>query len=135
MGLFKRLFQKKSDEKVESQSAIVETETDDIEELKEDARNLTLEDVEKEIDKVTAKDALTTAQKKESKEKKEPEVETTDKNALRYHIKKHEKGWQIVAEGAERAYRVFNTQKEAIDFAKENDLDYLLYRVDGTLRQ
>ncbi|MFH5882217.1 DUF2188 domain-containing protein [Liberiplasma polymorphum] len=49
-----------------------------------------------------------------------------------YNIKKHAKGWQIIAEGANRAYRVFDTQKEAIDFAKENDLEVTVYKADGT---
>ncbi|TVP94482.1 MAG: DUF2188 domain-containing protein [Acholeplasmatales bacterium] len=135
MSLFKRLLKKKTEEVTETQPAITQENADDIEQLKEDARNLTLEDVEKEIDKVTAKDALAFARKKPADAPKKPEPDKIDKPASRYHIKKHDKGWQIIAEDAERAYRVFTTQKEAIDFAKENELDYLLYRVDGTLRQ
>ena len=34
-----------------------------------------------------------------------------------YHVSQHENGWQVKAEGNEKATKTFKTQKEAIDFA------------------
>jgi hypothetical protein len=70
------------------------------------------------------------------KEKEAPkEKEESKEESKEYDIKKHPKGWQIIAPGAERAYRVFDTQKEAIDFAKDNALDVTVYKADGTPRK
>ncbi|MFP4287436.1 MAG: DUF2188 domain-containing protein [Candidatus Izemoplasmataceae bacterium] len=70
---------------------------------------------------------------KEVVEEETPIVEEDEEKL--YDIKKHPKGWQIIAQDAERAYRVFDTQKEAIDFAKENDLEVTIYKADGTPRK
>ena len=151
MGFLKKLFGKKQKSE-ETPTEQVKAEETSKEELKQDARNITLEDVEKEVKE------LDQYQTEETKEKKTPHkdvqdvsddieaepvgnVETAEvkeeksEEAKQYHIKKHDKGWQIIAGDAKKAYRVFDTQKEAIDYAKENELDYLLYRVDGTLRK
>ncbi len=154
MGFLKKLFGKKQKSE-ETPTEQVKAEETSKEELKQDARNITLEDVEKEVkeldqyqteetkeQKVPKKDVAPVYDEGEAKnvgdiEDAEVEKTETEKEAepKQYHIKKHDKGWQIIAGDAKKAYRVFDTQKEAIDYAKENELDYLLYRVDGTLRK
>lgn len=56
------------------------------------------------------------------------------------HITKHKDGgWQVKKEGAQRALRKFDTQKEAIEFAKqyenEKGVDYIIHKADGTTRK
>ena len=131
MSFLSKLFGKKK--QAEPVASVEKEKTDEakkIEALKEEARHITLEDVEKELDTIDAEKAVDEAP---AHEEEKPVAKAEGKSV--YHIKKHAKGWQVIAEGADRAYRVFETQKEAIDFAKENDMEYLLYRVDGTLRQ
>ncbi len=151
MGFLSKLFGKKKKKEAVREEKLNEEKatTNKIDE--QEAENITLEDVEKELKEMSvAHDAEQTppqpAPRTELEE--EPEVdERIDKeieakeeddqaaSATKYAIKKHPKGWQIIAEDAERAYRVFDTQKEAIDYAKENDIEYDLYRADGTLRK
>ena len=145
MGFWKKLFGKKQKQE-ETPTEQVKTEETSKEELKQEARDITLEDVEKEVkeldrqekaeDETPQKDVAPVYDEGEAKAVGDVEVAKVEAEEDKkvYHIKKHDKGWQILADGAEKAYRVFDTQKEAIDFAKENDLEYLLYRVDGTLR-
>ncbi len=148
MGFWKKLFGKKQKQE-ETPTEQVMTEETTKEELKQEARDITLEDVEKEVKELDQYQTEETKEQKEPKKDVAPvndegeaeavgnvEVATVEAEEEKkvYHIKKHDKGWQIIADGAEKAYRVFGTQKEAIDFAKENELEYLLYRVDGTLR-
>ncbi len=80
-------------------------------------RDVSLEEVEKDLDDV-----------------KEVEAQATEEKPV-YHIKKHSDGWQIIKENATKAYRVFNYQKEAIEFADKENLEYLVYKADGTLRE
>ncbi len=122
MGLFEKLFGKKKPaaepkhvEQVEQPEEITKTEI-----LKEDARNITLEEVEKDL---------------ETLEKVEPAVQPASASEKVYHIKPHDKGWQLITEDAVKATRVFQYQKEAIQYAKDEGLTYVLYRADGTVRE
>ncbi len=65
---------------------------------------------------------------KEASKPKQPAKKTV------YHVKKHDEGWQVIKENADKAYRVFKYQKEAIDFAKAEDLEYVVFKADGTPR-
>lgn len=48
-----------------------------------------------------------------------------DNSKKRYQITKHPKnGWQLKKEGAKRAYKNFDTEAEAIEFAKKNIMNY-----------
>ncbi len=107
MGFFKKLFGRKK----QPQQAQVEPEKTKA------PRDVSLEDVEKELDNV-----------------KEVEKKASEEKTV-YHIKKHPEGWQILKENATKAYRVFNYQKEAIEFAEKENLEYLVYKADGTLRE
>ncbi len=154
MGILKRLFgKKKKDEPKEEVSVKPKEETQDV----------TLDDVEKGLKDVdTVKEDKTVENEKpeyktESEEipkteKEEPEEKTDepakeqktseqhaqtpsqDEPDKHYHIKKHTKGWQVVEEDAKKAYRVFQYQKEAIDFAKSENLSYTIFKADGTPR-
>ncbi len=70
----------------------------------------------------------------------EPEEEKKPKRNQPYHITKHSKGgWQIKRGGAERALKRFDTQKEAIEYAKEIEkekgVSYVIHKADGRTRK
>jgi len=95
--------------------------------------------------------------KKKKKEVKQPVVEQKQETVLEqpdkaekpapkterkmsYHITKHPQGgWQIKKGKAERALKRFDTQKEAIDYAKqlekERGISYLIHKADGSTRK
>ncbi len=159
MGLLARIFGKKKkpeDKRVEKLDAEAATSSKINE---QESNEISLEEVEKELEEMSVAQPLhrpkplptdskeaTTINKEEvtTRARKEPEevekakaddAETAHVADKKYHIKKHKEGWQIIADDADRATRVFPTQKEAIDYAKENDMEYLLYRADGKLRK
>ncbi len=122
MGLLEKLFGKKKKaaepedvDLVQQPEEVTKTEI-----LKEEARNITLEEVEKDLEKL---------------EKVEPASQPTSAPEKVYHIKPHDKGWQLITEDAVKATRVFQYQKEAIQYAKDEGLTYVLYRADGTVRE
>lgn len=149
MGILKRLFGKKKKES--------ESETPQVKSQNE-GRDVSLEDVEKGLDDLETvekdksveeeKPATKTGAQSVPKTQKEPGKEsekTPSKSAEKeapaaksddnhYHIKKHSKGWQVIEDGADKAYRVFQYQKEAIDFAKSENLEYTIFKADGTPR-
>ena len=160
MGLFSRLFGKKKKEENldQKKDQVLARHADNQEVLKEDARSVTLEDVETDIRTI---EAVEPSQIKPEKPKRQEVFETEEKEVVdraaslkekevvdeapeavitnqepvkAYSIKKHAKGWQIIADDAARAYRVFDTQKEAVEFAKENALEVTVYKADGTPR-
>ncbi len=148
MEFLKKLFgKKKHEEKREAHVTAEKATADKIKE--EDARDITLEEVEKELNDISvahANDKPGSSRPEEraetqaiaertEKETELKEAQAKEAQGTVYHIKKHDDGWQIIADGADRALRVFGTQKEAIDHAKEKELEYLLYRADGTLRK
>jgi uncharacterized protein YdaT len=56
------------------------------------------------------------------------------------HITKHKDGgWQVKKEGAQRALKRFDTQKEAIEFAKEIEktrgTSFIIHKADGSTRK
>ena len=74
----------------------------------------------------------------------EDEKEQTEKpkkvRKLPYHITKHaDGGWQIKRGKAKKALRKFETQKEAIEFAKvlekEKGESFIIHKADGTTRK
>lgn len=76
-------------------------------------------------------------EKPEPEEVKEP-VKKKRKAAM--HITKHKDGgWQVKKEGAQRALRKFNTQKEAIEYAKEIEKEkgtgFIIHKADGSTRK
>lgn len=87
-------------------------------------------------DEVTVKDFDSPLVEDEPKEeiKEEPKKESDEEEPV-YDIKKHSKGWQVILPGAQRATRVLDTQQEAVDYCKENDYKYNVYKVDGTLKK
>jgi uncharacterized protein YdaT len=82
--------------------------------------------------------------KKEMKEPLEPgskeEANAPKKRKAAMHITKHKDGgWQVKKGGAQRALRKFNTQKEAIEFAKkieqEKGTGYIIHKANGSTRK
>lgn len=72
--------------------------------------------------------------------KEKPVVEEPQTEQDIYNVKVHaEKGWQVIKEGGLKAIKRFNTQAEAIEYAKElvgNDANkkYVVYKKDGTIK-
>lgn len=73
--------------------------------------------------------------------KKEPEKEVKKTPAKKYHIaQRQEDGlWQVKAEGAEKALKLFKTQQEAIDYAKKvadnQEGSIMIHKKDGSFRK
>ncbi len=61
--------------------------------------------------------------------------------AKRYHISKRKDDgkWQVKCEGAEKALKLFDTQEEAINYAKQvadnQDGSIVIHKVDGSIRK
>lgn len=58
----------------------------------------------------------------------------------KYHISLNDSGkWQVKGEGAQKALKVFDTQKEAIAYAKKvadnQDTNIVIHKVDGKIRK
>ncbi len=58
----------------------------------------------------------------------------------RYHISLHKDGkWQVKGEKAEKALKLFNTQQEAIAYAKtvagNQEGSIIIHKVDGKMRK
>ena len=58
----------------------------------------------------------------------------------RYHISLNDDDkWQVKAENAERALKLFDTQKEAIDYAKvvagNQEGNIVIHKVNGKIRK
>ena len=73
-------------------------------------------------------------------EEKQEKKETPKKRQAAMHITKHKDGgWQVKRENAQRALRKFDTQKEAIEYAKkiekEKGIGYIIHKADGTTRK
>ncbi|OES45535.1 DUF2188 domain-containing protein [Domibacillus iocasae] len=54
------------------------------------------------------------------------------------HVSKHEQGWQVKGTGNSKATKLFETQKEAQDFAKElaknQQSEVIIHGRDGQIR-
>ena len=68
----------------------------------------------------------------------EPEEEVTVPTASDedvYEVRTHsDGGWQVIKKDGDRARRKFDTQAECIEYCKQNELKYVVYKKDGTLR-
>ncbi|QNM93675.1 DUF2188 domain-containing protein [Mycoplasma sp. Pen4] len=55
-----------------------------------------------------------------------------------WHISQHPSGWKVIRQGGSKAIKTFDTQLEAIDFAKElaknNNGRYLIHSKVGKIR-
>ena len=72
--------------------------------------------------------------------KEEKKAEPKKKRQAAMHITKHKDGgWQVKRENAQRALRKFETQKEAIEYAKQIEKDkgigYIIHKADGSTRK
>ena len=90
--------------------------------------------------------------KKDKKTKENKNTKRSDKNqsqkestakktaAKNYHVSKNEDGkWQVKFAGGEKAIKLFDTQAEAIDYAKQlaknQDGNITIHKRDGKLRK
>ncbi len=101
------------------------------------------------VDDAAATTAATTTAEKPKTAKPapaKPAAKTTAANTAKtsgkvYHItKRKEDGkWQIKAEGAEKAIKLFKTQKEAIEYCKtlagNQDASIMVHKEDGSFRK
>lgn len=79
--------------------------------------------------------------KGKSNNKKQSKTDEQKKNtAKNYHVSKNEDGkWQVKFAGGEKAIKLFDTQAEAIDYAKQlaknQDGKITIHKRDGKLRK
>lgn len=91
------------------------------------------------IEKVTVKTAETSAKIEKKKARIAPPVKKEPPK--KYHITQRasDNMWQVKAEGAEKALKLFKTQKEAIDYATKvadnQDGNILIHKKDGSFRK
>lgn len=145
MGIFSKLFGRK---KKQEKQPVNEKTTRPAEPSDE----VSLEDVNESLEEVNTiqkdepkKEAPSKPGPEKTEEKKTTEKAPTEEPAKAekqpddekpvYDIKKHPEGWQVIKQGSDKAYRVFDYQKQAIDFAKSEDLEYRVFKSDGTLRK
>jgi len=80
-----------------------------------------------------------TVQEEEVQEEEVKEEPKAKERKMSYHITKHKSGgWQIKKGGADRALKRFDTQKAAIEYAKELEkkgASYIIHKADGTTRK
>ncbi len=97
-----------------------------------------------EVKKVETKKAEPKKAEVKKPEPKKAEIKKPEAKkapAKKYHIaqRKEDDKWQVKAEGAEKALKLFNTQQEAIDYAKkvaDNQEGYIIiHKKDGSFRK
>lgn len=70
---------------------------------------------------------------------KEPTEEITHDRKQQYHVSHHKDGWKVKLTHGAKAIKVFRTQAEAIDYAKElskkHDMTYQIHKRDGSIRK
>lgn len=94
--------------------------------------NKTAAPATKKVEKTAAKETAKTVDKAQAA-KKAP--------AKKYHIaqRSEDNMWQVKAEGAEKALKLFKTQQEAIDYAKKvadnQEGSIMIHKKDGSFRK
>lgn len=87
----------------------------------------------------TQKEKTKTSVQEETEAKEEVVEEPKKERKMSYHITKHPKGgWQIKKGKAERALKRFDTQKAAIEYAKELEktgASFIIHKSDGSTRK
>lgn len=92
---------------------------------------------------VDAEEQTEEAEEEESAQGSQKSAEKTAKKPANkvYHISKRKSDgmWQIKAAGAEKAIKLFRTQKEAIDYCKtlanNQDASIMIHKEDGSFRK
>ncbi len=137
MGFLKRLFKKKPQQKKQSAQ----------QRERQPKEEVTLEDVERELEGIDSMEETEAEETFESEVERDQAAEAAAEASedepseeasaqpTTYHIQKHDEGWQVLADGADEPEKIFKYQKEAIDYAKEKQYEYLVYKADGTLRK
>ena len=86
-----------------------------------------------------AKETKSTKETKEVKKPAKPAKEAKPASKV-YHIskRKDDNKWQVKAEGADKALKLFLTQEEAIEFAKKTagnqEARIVIHKADGSFR-
>lgn len=60
------------------------------------------------------------------------EADAVESETTKYHIKKQGSEWDVITESSKKPLRTFATQKEAIEYAKKENLPHTVFKVDGT---
>lgn len=142
MGIFSKLFgrKKKDSPEVQNEPKKEEKKTETSDEVTLEEVNDSLDEVntitkDEPVEKEQTKPSPQPKTKKPTKDETESSAKDSSDDKPLYHIRKHSDGWQIIKENADKAYRVFSYQKEAIEFANKENLKYQVYKADGTLRK
>ena len=134
MGFLKRLFGKKEKNEVEVKEEIKELPVEEpVEETPTEEPKADLE----EEGVAVAEEPVEAEPEVELEEELAPESneENPDEDKPIYEIKVHKDGgWQVVKKGATRAKRRLETQAKAMEYCRENNLKYEVYKMDGTLK-
>jgi hypothetical protein len=142
MSFWSKLFgkKKKKEEPVVAEKPAVEVA---VEEAVEEAPMME-EEVVSEEPNVEEPEVVEPVVEEPEEEKEEEVVEAPIQEApkedvkvekLVYEVKAHpDSGWQVIKQGNEKATKRTRTQSEAIEYCKENDYEYIVYKKDGTLR-
>lgn len=106
-------------------------------EVKEEEKEMEKKTVKKETKKEAVKAAPAKAKKEDDVKVDDNKKEITNKN---YHVSLREDGkWQVKFAKGERALKVFATQAEAIEFAKEKAVNQkgsiTIHKKDGKIRK
>ncbi len=115
-------------EDTKKEKVVKAKETKKVEEEKVEKEKVEKEEVEKEPEEV--------AEVEEVKE----EIKKKPAKTANYHVSKHQSGkWQVKKAGGTKAIKLFDTQAEAISFAKEKsekqDNNVVIHKKNGQIRK
>lgn len=142
MGFLRRLFGKKAKNEVEVKEEIKEMPVE--EPVAEPVEEAPIEEPKQDLEEEVEPEAEEPVEEEPKEEptpepvpepKPEPEDEDPDDERPIYEVKLHKDGgWQVIKKGAERAKRRLETQAKAMEYCRENNLKYEVYKMDGTLK-
>jgi homoaconitase/3-isopropylmalate dehydratase large subunit len=140
MSFFNKIFgKKKKEEKVEVDQVVTKIPVEVVEEVASVQVDEQVKDqviveepseelVELKDEEVSTEQKVVVKEIPESLEKKE----TSD---VLYEIRTHkDEGWQVIKKEASRARRRFDTQAECINYCKDMNYDFELFKKDGKKR-
>ena len=65
--------------------------------------------------------------------------ENNQKRKQQYHVSQHKDGWKVKLSSGAKAIKVFKTQAEAIEYAKnlslKHNTSYQIHKKDGSIRK
>lgn len=133
MGFLRRLFGKKEKNDVKVAEEIKEMPVEEpveetpVEEPKKDLEEEVVPEAEEPVEEAP--------EEKREEPKPEAKEEVPEEDKPVYEVRTHKDGgWQVVKKGSARAKRRLETQAKAMEYCRENNLKYEVYKLDGTLK-